>query len=180
MLLGGDEFRRTQKGNNNAYCQNNELSWYDWEFLKTHRETVRFTRELISFRKRHPCLRRAHFFSGKDTNLNGLPDVSWHGVVRNKPDWSQESRALACLIDGNCPEVKEEDPDNDLYLIFNACKKSLSFSLPKLPTGKKWFRVLDTSLPSPDDILPEDREVSLKSRRRYRAAPQSLVVLMSK
>ncbi|MDX1777667.1 MAG: glycogen debranching enzyme, partial [Thermodesulfobacteriota bacterium] len=180
MLLGGDEFRRTQKGNNNAYCQNNEISWYDWEFLNTHRETVRFTRELISFRKRHSCLRRTHFFSGQDTNFNGLPDVSWHGVAIDQPDWNSKSMALACLIDGSYPEVGKEDTGNDLYLIFNAFKKSLSFSLPKLPTGKKWFRVLDTSLPSPDDILPEGRELSLKSKRRYRTAPRSLVVLMSK
>jgi glycogen operon protein len=180
MLLGGDEFRRTQKGNNNAYCQNNEISWYNWEFLNTHGETVRFTRELISFRKRHSCLRRTHFFSGQDTNCNGLPDVSWHGVAIDQPDWNSKSKALACLIDGSYPEVGKEDADNDLYLIFNAFKKSLSFSLPKLPSGKKWFRVLDTSLPSPDDILPEGREVSLKSKRRYRAAPGSLVVLMSK
>lgn len=180
MLLGGDEFRRTQRGNNNAYCQNNEISWYNWEFLNTHQETFRFTRELISFRKRHPCLRRSHFFSGQDTNLNGLPDVSWHGVAINKPDWNSENKALACLIDGSCPEVKEEAADNDLYLIFNAFQKSLSFPLPKLPNGKRWFRVLDTSLPAPDDIVPEGSEVSLKSRRRYRAAPRSLVVLMSK
>jgi glycogen operon protein len=180
MLLGGDEFRRTQRGNNNAYCQNNEISWYNWEFLNTHREIVRFTRELISFRKRHPCLRRAHFFSGQDTNLNGVPDVSWHGVAINKPDWNSENKALACLIDGRCPEVKEEDADNDLYLILNAFQKSLSFPIPKLPNGKRWFRVVDTSLPSPDDIVPEGSEVSLKPRRRYRTAPRSLVVLMSK
>ena len=133
MLLGGDEFRRTQRGNNNAYCQNNEISWYDWQYLDKHKETVRFTRELISFRKRHPCLRRAHFFSGQDTNLNGIPDVSWHGVVVNQPDWRTENKVLACLIDGSCPEIDKEDADNDLYLIFNALEKSLSFSLPKLP-----------------------------------------------
>ena len=180
MLLGGDEFRRTQRGNNNAYCQNNEISWYDWYYLEQNKETVRFTRELISFRKQHPCLRRAHFFSGQDTNLNGLPDVSWHGVVANQPDWSTESKALACLIDGSCPGMAMEDADNDLYLIFNAFEKSRSFSLPKLPNGKMWWRVLDTSLPSPDDMVPEGSQLPVKSKRRYRAAPRSLVVLMSK
>ena len=180
MLLGGDEFRRTQRGNNNAYCQNNEMSWYDWKFLDKHRETVRFTRELISFRKRHPCLRRAHFFSGQDTNLNGLPDVSWHGVIANQPDWSTNSKALACLIDGCCPGMAKEDADNDLYLIFNAFEKSLSFSLPKLPNGKRWWRVLDTSLPSPEDIVPEGRKLPVTSNPGYRVAPRSLVVLMSK
>jgi glycogen operon protein len=180
MLLGGDEFRRTQRGNNNAYCQNNEISWYDWNYLEQNKETVRFTRELISFRKQHPCLRRAHFFSGQDTNLNGLPDVSWHGVVANQPDWSTNSKALACLIDGCCPGMAKEDADNDLYLIFNAFEKSRSFSLPKLPNGKMWWRVLDTSLPSPDDMVPEGSQLPVKSKRRYRAAPRSLVVLMSK
>ncbi len=78
MLLGGDEFRRTQGGNNNAYCQDNELSWYDWNFVKKHKEIVRFTKELIAFRKRHPCLRRTHFFSGQDTDQDGLLDISWY------------------------------------------------------------------------------------------------------
>ena len=179
MILGGDEFGRTQKGNNNAYCQNNELSWYDWHLVEKNQEIVRFTRELIALRKQHPCLRRAHFFSGQDTDQDGLPDISWHGIVPNQSDWSSGSKSLACLIDGSCPEIDDQGSDNDLYLMFNAFEKALSFSLPESPAGKRWLRVLDTSLPSPHDICPEGNELSVKAGRRYQVAPRSLVVLMS-
>jgi glycogen operon protein len=180
MLLGGDEFRRTQRGNNNAYCQNNEISWYDWNLLQKYRETFRFTKEIIAFRKRHPSLRRARFFTGRDNALNGIPDINWHGTALNKPDWSKKSRSLACLIDGSRLETDAEYDDNDLYLIFNASEKSLAFSLPKLPSGRKWWRAMDTSLPSPQDIVPDGKEVFVKPNSRYTAASRSTVVLISK
>jgi glycogen operon protein len=180
MLLGGDEFRRTQRGNNNAYCQNNEISWYDWNLLQKYRETFRFTKEIIAFRKRHPSLRRARFFTGRDNALNGIPDINWHGTALNKPDWSKKSRSLACLIDGSRLETDAEYDDNDLYLIFNASEKSLAFSLPKLPSGRKWWRAIDTSLPSPQDIVPDGKEVFIKPNSRYTAASRSTVVLISK
>ena len=180
MLLGGDEFRRTQRGNNNAYCQNNEISWYDWNLLQKYRETFRFTKEIIAFRKRHPSLRRARFFTGRDNALNGIPDINWHGTALNKPDWSKKSRSLACLIDGSRLETDAEYDDNDLYLIFNTSEKSLAFSLPKLPSGRKWWRAIDTSLPSPQDIVPDGKEVFIKPNSRYTAASRSTVVLISK
>jgi glycogen operon protein len=136
MLLGGDEFRRTQRGNNNAYCQDNERSWYNWDFVRKHGEIVRFTKELIAFRKRHPCLRRTHFFSGQDTDHDGLPDISWYTTAAQEPDWSNDSTSLACLIDGSYPEMSGEVTDNDLYLMFNAAEKACTFVLPKLPSGR--------------------------------------------
>ncbi len=180
MLLGGDELRRTQRGNNNAYCQNNEISWYEWNLLQKYRETFRFTKEIIAFRKRHPSLRRARFFTGRDNALNGIPDINWHGTALNKPDWSKKSRSLACLIDGSRLETDAEYDDNDLYLIFNASEKSLAFSLPKLPSGRKWWRAIDTSLPSPQDIVPDGKEVFIKPNSRYTATSRSTVVLISK
>jgi len=180
MLLGGDEFRRTQRGNNNAYCQNNEISWYDWNLLQKHGETFRFTKEIIAFRKRHPSLRRARFFTGRDNALNGIPDINWHGTALNKPDWSKKSRSLACLIDGSRLETDAEYDDNDLYLIFNASEKSLAFSLPRLPSGRKWWRAIDTSLPSPQDIMPDGKDVFVKPNSHYTAASRSTVVLISK
>ena len=159
MLLGGDEFRRTQRGNNNAYCQNNEISWYNWKFLQEHEEIFRFTKEIISFRRRHPCLRRTRFFNGKDNDQNGIPDISWYSTVLKQPDWSKDDKSLACLIDGSYLETDADQDDNDLYLIFNATEKSLTFYLPNLPSGRKWWRAIDTSLPSPQDIVPDGEEI---------------------
>lgn len=180
MLLGGDEFRRTQRGNNNAYCQDNEISWYNWKLLQEHEDIFRFTKEIIAFRKRHPCLRRIQFFNGKDNDKNGIPDISWHSTALNKPDWSKGSKSLACLIDGSCLETDAERDDNDLYLIFNAFEKSLTFSLPKLPSGRKWWRAIDTSLPSPQDIVPDGEEIFVKPNIRYIVAHRTAVVLISK
>ena len=180
MLLGGDEFRRTQRGNNNAYCQDNELSWYDWNFVKQHKGIVRFTKELIAFRKRHPFLRRTHFFSGEDTDHDGIADISWYTAAAHDPDWRDDSTSLACLIDGSYPEMSGDVTDNDLYLIFNGSEKACNFVLPQLPSGKTWWRALDTALTAPRDIVPDGKERPVKPNRPYRAAPRSVVVLLSK
>ena len=180
MLLGGDEFRRTQRGNNNAYCQDNELSWYDWNFVKKFKEIVRFTKELIAFRKRHPALRRTHFFSGQDTDHDGLLDIRWYNPAAQNADWNKDSTSLACLIDGCFPEIDGDITDNDLYLMFNASETVLKFVVPKLPSGKTWWRALDTALTTPRDIVPDGKEYPVKPNRPYRVAPRSLVVLLSK
>jgi glycogen operon protein len=180
MLLGGDEFRRTQRGNNNAYCQDNELSWYDWNFVKKHKAMVRFTKELIAFRKRHPALRRTHFFSGQDIDHDGIADISWYTAAAHEPDWRDDSTSLACLIDGSYPETSGDVTDNDLYLMFNGSERACNFVLPKLPSGKTWWRALDTALTAPRDIVPDGKEHPVKPNRPYRVAPRSVVVLLSK
>lgn len=180
MLLGGDEFRRTQRGNNNTYCQDNEISWYNWNLLQENEGIVRFTKEIIAFRKRHPSLRRARFFTGQDNDKNGLLDIKWYSRVLKRPHWSKESKSLACLIDGSSLKTGAEHDDNDLYLIFNASGKSLTFFLPKLPSGRKWWRALDTSLPSPQDCMPAGEEIFITPDSRYIVSSRSTVVLISK
>jgi len=180
MLLGGDEFRRTQRGNNNAYCQNNEISWYNWNLAEENKDVFRFTKEMIAFRKRHPSLRRERFFTGRDNDKNSLPDITWYGKNLKQPHWSKESRSLACLIDGSRLETGAKHDDNELYLIFNASEKSLTFSLPELPSRKKWWGVIDTSLPSPRDIVPGGKEIFVEPNDRYLVAPRTTVVLISK
>ena len=100
MVLAGDEVRRTQKGNNNAYCQDNEISWFDWRLLEKHGELFRFWKLMIDFRKRHPAIHRSRFFDGK-VNDRGLPDVSWHGCQLLHPGWDDpNARALAFTLAG--------------------------------------------------------------------------------
>ena len=138
MLLGGDEFRRTQRGNNNAYCQDNEVSWFDWSLLECYKEIHRFTRGMIAFRRAHPVLRRETFYTDQD--------IKWFGPNGATPDWAdQRQKSLACLIMG------QTEPD--LLLLFNADTRSVDFSIPALPAGKIWRLAVDTSRTAPDDLF---------------------------
>ena len=172
MILGGDEFGRTQKGNNNAYCQDNELGWIDWELLKKNKNSHRYFKLLIEFRKNHPSLRRTQFQVEK---INNRPAMSWHGFKVNRPDWSESSKSLAVHYAAN-PKTS----DCDLYLMFNADASGHSFALPKLPPMKMWYRVLNTSYESPDDILQTGFEADLKTQKNYRLAPYTVAALISK
>jgi len=175
MILMGDEFCRTQKGNNNAYCHDNELTWVDWTFKEKHYDIFRFFKKMIHFRKRHPALRREHFFTGKDFTGDGIPDLTWHGVKPFQPDWSYYSRSIAFMISGqDC--IREEDKDNDIYVILNQWIEPLIFELPDPPSGAKWYRVVDTYEESPYDFLDDPVPVG----RFYRVMPRSSVVLIGK
>jgi glycogen operon protein len=132
MLLGGDEAGRTQQGNNNAYCQDNEISWFDWSLVKTNADLVDFTSKLIAFRRAHPTLRRDRFFAGDG-------DVVWHGVVAGQPDFGHDSRALAMQLRGN-----GNGRAADIYFAINAWREPLTFQLPE----GKWQQVIDTNLPT--------------------------------
>jgi glycogen operon protein len=178
MLLGGDEFRRTQGGNNNAYCQNNEISWFNWNLLKTNDEIFRFTKALIALRKEHSSLRRVHFFSGADHNQDGIPDIRWHDATGAPLDWNAEGSSLACLISGRNEETGAPQDDNDFYLIFNATATPLAFVLPRLSPGKSWWQAVNTAQPAPRDILPPGQEI--KAGKKYTAQSRSAVVLISR
>ncbi len=174
MILGGDEFLRTQQGNNNAWCQDNAISWVDWTFADRQAEHLRFTREMIALRKRHSALRRRTFFRGERTN--GAPDIVWHGVNAFQPDFGMASRTLALTLNG---QQTEREPDADFYMAFNAWSEALDFEIPPAPNGKPWHRVVDTALPAPRDIAPESLAPLVPPHRRYTLAPFSLLVLIS-
>ena len=101
MLLGGDEILRTKQGNNNTYCQDNEISWIDWGFREKNSEMYRFTREIISFRRSHAVLRRRSFLTGRHEEGHEAPDIKWHGVKAESPDWSPRSQSIACCLCGS-------------------------------------------------------------------------------
>lgn len=171
MLLAGDEMRRTQRGNNNAYCQDNEISWMDWSLLEKEREVFRFFKLMIRFRKAHPALQRREYFWG-ESDHRGWPEIVWHGTRLHSPDWGHQSRSLAFTLSGL-------GQDNDIHASINMWTETLEFELPH-PGGKlKWHRAIDTSLPSPQDILEQGEEIPLTTLR-YSAAPHSVVVFISK
>jgi len=169
MLLMGDELRRTQGGNNNAYCQDNETSWFDWTLLDRHTDVHRFVR-LLNARR----LRRNVEHEGRRVSLNELikrATKAWHGVKVGQPDWGEQSHsfALSTSLRGEGLFV---------YLILNAYWEPLDFELPlpDHPEGKAWRRWIDTSRPSPEDIVPWET-APVVGGSTYRAGPRSVVVL---
>jgi glycogen operon protein len=176
MILGGDEFLRTQGGNNNGWCQDNEMSWHDWGLADDNAGFLRFTRAMIALRRRHSALRRRRFFHGRWTRWYHAPDVAWHGIEPGRPDFSSQSRSLALTIDGRQTGREE---DEDLYIAFNAWEKPLTFVVPGSPNGRAWRRVVDTSQPPPEDFIEEGTGPVVAALEEYRAAPFSLVVLIT-
>ncbi|TAL37223.1 MAG: glycogen debranching enzyme GlgX [Spirochaetes bacterium] len=167
MLLAGDEFRRTQRGNNNAYCQDNEISWVDWSGPQRHEGIARFTRLIMRFRREHPLLRRGDFFTGEAYGGLSSPDVTWHGVKAWEPDWSDDSRFTACMLNGEYARLESGRSCPDIYMAFNASLCGRFTQIPPSPSGARWRRVVDTSLPSPADILEPGTGQPLEGDRYY-------------
>ena len=144
MLLMGDEMRRSQKGNNNAYCDDSENNWLDWRLLDRHADLHRFVRTLAAFRQRRDML-----VEGRRLSLNQLlhrASVTWHGIALNRPDWSDHSRSIACT-------VRSLGSRFLFHIMLNAYWEPLTFEVPAAPcVGGCWKRCIDTSLPSPHDI----------------------------
>ena len=171
MILAGDEIRRTQKGNNNAYCQDNEVSWFDWRRAEKNGELFRFWQRMIQFRKNHSNLRSAFFFDGK-VNERGLADVSWHGTKLNSPGWSDPgARALGMTLGGFNGEA-------DIHVMLNMFWDALDFETPPL-RGRRWFKVVDTAEPPPRDIAEPGNEVPVPGKA-CAVQGRSVVALVSK
>jgi glycogen operon protein len=171
MFVAGDEIRRSQKGNNNAYCQDNEISWFDWNLVGKNSALLRFCKGMIRFRKMHAALRRDHFFDG-EVNERGLKDVSWHGTKLNHPGWDDAgARALAMTLAGF-------GGDSDLHVMFNMYWDSLDFELPIVP-GRHWFLAIDTAQPSPRDIADPGSETEVPGNT-YQVQARSVVVLVNR
>jgi len=180
MILGGDEFGRTQNGNNNAYCQDNQLSWYDWSLLEKNKEIYRFVKEIIAFRKRHPGFMRPEFFTGRGGNYKGIPDISWFNEKGKSPDWNHIGSFLALRLDGSKADTFADRDDNDFYIMFNSSSDAQNFIVIEPPVKKNWFRAVDTGLTSPNDILLPGNEKSLTFQRTYSVKARSLVILISR
>ena len=167
MIAMGDEVRRTQRGNNNAYCQDNETSWFDWSLVAEHAGLLRFVRLLIERRLERDMVEK----SGAESLIHLLRESnkSWHGVKLNQPDWSHSSHSIALTME----IVKNR---LSIHWIFNAWREPLDFELSK--GCGQWNRWMDTSLEPPEDIVTRE-EARPVPDRSYRAAPHSVVVLFS-
>ncbi|MEZ0095579.1 glycogen debranching protein GlgX [Streptacidiphilus sp. EB129] len=170
MILAGDEFRNSQGGNNNAYCQDNAISWLDWDQADKESEVRRFFQGMIALRKRSSALRAPRFFNGR-VNDRGLPEVSWHGTALGRPGWEDpEARVLSLTLAGF-------DGEPDLHVILNMFHLGLNFELPQI-SGHRWALTADTARPEGQDILPPGAQLPV-SGHTVHAHGHSVVVLTS-
>ena len=151
MLVAGDEISRTQKGNNNAYCQDNEISWLNWDEADT--ELLQFTRKLIKFKKDHPVFGRRRWFQGQPIKGNGVVDIAWflpEGTEMDDEHWNHDyAKSLAVFLNGHgihsVGPKGEQVRDDSFYLIFNAHHEPITYKLPPKKYGYNWTKILDTS-----------------------------------
>jgi glycogen operon protein len=171
MLVAGDEVRRTQKGNNNAYCQDNDISWFDWRLVEKNRQLLRFWKLLIAARSNFRAAHADSFFKG-EVNERGLADIAWHGTELNKPGWNDpNSRCLAFTVGGF-----EDAPD--VHAMLNMYWDPVDFEAPTV-TGRRWYRFVDTARPSPDDIVETARQVPIEGKK-VRVEGRSVQILLSR
>jgi glycogen operon protein len=147
MLVAGDEFGRTQQGNNNAYCQDNEISWLNWELAKKNHGLLRFFTQLIGLRKNHPVFHRTDFFPAE-----GKPEIEWQSTTPGRPDWSPSCKTLAFVLHGTIAGVRRDD---DFFVMLNGGHTPAAFIIPAPPAGRLWHRLIDTGAASPRDIVSE-------------------------
>lgn len=173
MILAGDEFGNSQEGNNNAWCQDNRLSWLDWDLLEKNSELFQFWKTLVQFRRQHPALRRSSFFTGNINPFSNIPDISWHNTSAYQPDFGSDKRSLAFLVDGR---EGSQIIDDMIYVALNFEEALLTFELPELEPERQWFQALSTSHPA---SFIEGREEALRMNQTgVRVEAFSIVVLL--
>jgi glycogen operon protein len=170
MILMGDEVRRTQLGNNNAYCQDNNLSWFDWGLVERNSEILDFLKKLVKFAQDLELFKLERILS--TTEIVSGPHLIWHGTKPGQPDWNNYSRSLAYSM--SYPEYKEY-----VYVVLNAYWDGLVFSHPRLTNGLKWRRLIDTSQKKPFDFILPDASKPLRNNI-YKVAGRSVVVFIGR
>ncbi len=155
MLLAGDECRRTQRGNNNAYCQDNPISWFDWRLVEKHRHLVRFCQALVAFRRAEPTVRQKRFLTGRPRTTDGLPDVFWFGPEGLPVDWNRDQHTLGCLLAAAENGSNSGHAAHHVLLMFHSGEQTVEVTLPELAGGLPWRLFVDTAARPPHDIYPK-------------------------
>jgi len=178
MMLGGDEFGRTQGGNNNAYCQDNEISWYDWQIEPWQQQILDVTRQLVRLRRDHRVFRQRFFFDGRPVREGGAPDLAWlgpDGQPLTDEEWNAGwTKTLGMYLSGDLHPVPGEPaptPDDSFLLLLHASDDDFDFTLPGQPFGSTYAVVIDTA----DD--GETAERAYAAGDAVRLTPRSSVLL---
>ena len=165
MLLGGDEFRRTQSGNNNAWCQDNDTSWFDWTCLEKHGDIHQFVRGMIALRRAHPSLSKECFYTDSE--------IQWLGRAGGSPNWfDPKEKTLACMI--------RENEQDSLLMMFNADVNGIDFALPQLPEGLHWRLAVDTSGSAPRDLFTAGEEPAVDHSKPWRLSPRASAIFVTR
>ncbi|MFP6610783.1 MAG: glycogen debranching protein GlgX [Pirellulales bacterium] len=175
MIVYGDECRRTQQGNNNAYCQDNELSWFDWRLVDQHDELLHYVRELIAFRKAEPTVRRETFLKGAAERQGELPDVSWYGATGEPVNWDDDQPMLVCLLCASPGDDEPAEPARHLLILINVDDQPREFVVPPKARSFDWRLFIDTAAESPSDIFSGGNGPQLGQRLKMRLQERSLV-----
>lgn len=178
MFVMGDEVLRTQNGNNNAYCQDNETSWFNWNIDKRQNSFLNFVTKLIHFRRRHPVFLRSEFLAGK-TSKTSNADIEWFTAEAETPDWTKPTHFIAYLLNGIDAVTLSEQDENDFYIMMNSSKLDVTATIPPALHKKHWHRLIDTSLAGDESFLLEEETKKLRSNK-YIVLAHSLVVLIAK
>ena len=179
MILSGDEMGNTQYGNNNAYCQDNEIGWLDWTNLQKNEDIYNYFRKIIRFRQAHKALRFEYHFGHCDYRNLGYPDFSWHGVKAWRPDTGYNNLTAAFMLNGRYAET-DGVPDDFIYVAMNMHWDMHGFELPQLPEGMAWHVFANTEMAAPDDICEPGEECMIENQQEILVGPRSIMILVGK
>ncbi len=179
MIVMGDEVGHTKNGNNNTYCHDNELNWFDWQRQETNADLLRFFQQCIAFRHAHPTLRNRQHFRNEDYMNSGYADISWHGVEAWNADWSYHSRTLAFMLCGEHAQGGLAQ-DDYIYVAMNMHWENHHFELPKLPPKRHWHVFVNTSMPEAEEFYPVGEEPRLTDQRHFLVGARSVIILVGK
>lgn len=180
LLMAGDEFGNTQNGNNNAYCQDNEISWLNWNLTETNRDLLEFVKAVIRFRKAHPMFHMSQEPRMMDYLSCGQPDVSCHGVKAWCPEFESFRRQLGILYCGKYGKLPDGTCDDYFFVVYNLHWEPHEFSLPNLPKGRYWHVAMDTDAKAVNGIYPAGEEPFLEKQKLYLVEPRTIMVFVGK
>ncbi len=177
MILQGDEVGCTKYGNNNTYCHDNELNWFDWSLTEKNKDLFRFFKHIIAFRHAHPVLRNRHHLKNQDDKGTGYADITWHGTQAWKADWN--GNVLAFMLNGKYV-TDGYDEDDFIYVAMNMHWDALPFELPMLPSEYQWRLSTNTSNQEPEDIFPPGEEPVIEDQRAVLSGGRSILILVGR
>ena len=165
MMVAGDECRRTQQGNNNAWCQDNETSWFDWRLVDENAELLRFTRGLVHFRRGQPTVRRRWYLTGQRVADRLIADVTWFDESGMSIDWHLPDLPMSCLLAAPHPSHDSTGTGRDLFLLVNPLMHEVSFAIPQIVARKQWNLFVNTAALTPDDMFPNGEGPALPKKQ---------------
>ena len=180
LLYGGDEFGNTQKGNNNAYCQDNVTGWVDWSKIGKYIGFTKFVQDVIAFRKLHPILHMPYELRATDYKSLGWPEISWHSEKAWFANTESSSRQIGVLYCGKYAKKEDGTTDDFVYVIYNMYWAEKQFALPDLPEGMRWYLAIDSGKNSEEAVSRSGEEKVITEKKSLKVSGRTILVLLGK